>query len=162
MDRAGGAAQGLRARHVSRRRHAAGRGPGDLRRRTGAPVTAIASWVDGGTVDPVRAGHKAVSLAAMAAAGLPVPRGFVVLAEVVDSADDELPRAVADEITSAYRALGSPVVAVRSSATAEDLEGASFAGQYDTVLGVRGDKAVCDAVITVRRSLRSERAVAYR
>ncbi len=125
-------------------------------------MTAIASWVDGGTVDPVRAGHKAVSLAAMAAAGLPVPRGFVVLAEVVDSADDELPRAVADEITSAYRALGSPVVAVRSSATAEDLEGASFAGQYDTVLGVRGDKAVRDAVITVRRSLRSERAVAYR
>jgi pyruvate,water dikinase len=53
-------------------------------------------------------------------------------------------------------------VAVRSSATAEDLAGASFAGQYDTYLNVRGAEAVIEKVRTCWASLWSERAIAYR
>ncbi|WP_063821886.1 PEP/pyruvate-binding domain-containing protein [Pseudonocardia dioxanivorans] len=54
----------------------------------------------------------------------------------------EIPAAIADEIRAAHRMLGDGPVAVRSSATAEDLEGASFAGQQDTFLDVRGDEAL--------------------
>ena len=58
--------------------------------------------------------------------------------------------------------MGSPVVAVRSSATAEDLQGASFAGQYDTVLGVDSLDALWPAIVAVWASLHSGRALAYR
>src|SRR5690606_32739699 len=53
-------------------------------------------------------------------------------------------------------------VAVRSSATAEDLPGAAFAGQQDTYLNVTGDDAVVDAVSRCWASLWTERAIAYR
>lgn len=66
------------------------------------------------------------------------------------------------EILDAYHGLGSGRVAVRSSATAEDLRGASFAGQYDTLLDVQGDAAVLDAVVACWASTFSERAVASR
>jgi pyruvate,water dikinase len=57
-----------------------------------------------------------------------------------------LPDDVADQIMKAYGELGDePYVAVRSSGTAEDLEGASFAGQYDTYLDIRGREALLDA-----------------
>ncbi|MBV0923054.1 hypothetical protein KTS45_02475 [Halomicroarcula limicola] len=52
--------------------------------------------------------------------------------------------------------------AVRSSATAEDLPGASFAGQYDSFLGVEGVDAVTTAVRDCMASLFTDRAVAYR
>src|SRR5207245_2517580 len=58
--------------------------------------------------------------------------------------------------------MGSPKVAVRSSATAEDLPDASFAGQQDTILGVAGADAVLDAVRRCWASLWNDRAVAYR
>ena len=62
-----------------------------------------------------------------------------------------------------YRRLGDQVpVAVRSSATAEDLAYASFAGQQDTYLNVVGDDAVVDAVRRCWASLWTERAVSYR
>ena len=64
--------------------------------------------------------------------------------------------------STAYAALGRPPVAVRSSATAEDLADASFAGQQDTYLNVRGDDALLDAVRRCWASLWTERAVAYR
>ncbi len=57
-----------------------------------------------------------------------------------------VPEEVAARITAAYRELGEGPVAVRSSATAEDLEGASFAGQQDTYLNITGADAVLDAV----------------
>lgn len=47
-----------------------------------------------------------------------------------------MPEATADELKVAYMQLGQPPVAVRSSATAEDLPGASFAGQQDTYLNL--------------------------
>jgi pyruvate,water dikinase len=72
---------------------------------------------------------------------------------------------VAGAITGAYRALGngaSVPVAVRSSATAEDLPHASFAGQQDTYLNVIGDEAVLGAVRRCWASLWTDRAVSYR
>ena len=73
-----------------------------------------------------------------------------------------MPAHVAEVVTSAYRALGEPAVAVRSSATAEDLPFASFAGQQDTYLGITGADAVLDAVHRCWASLWTDRAVVYR
>ena len=79
----------------------------------------------------------------------------------------EMPPALVEEITSAYERLAkeyglNPDVAVRSSATAEDLPTASFAGQQDTFLNIRGLK---DLLFTCRRvfaSLYNDRAISYR
>jgi pyruvate,water dikinase len=79
--------------------------------------------------------------------------------------DTPLPRALEQEIREAYLALSkSPevAVAVRSSATAEDLPEASFAGQQETLLNVRGADSVVDAVHHVFASLFNDRAIAYR
>lgn len=75
-----------------------------------------------------------------------------------------LPAGIAAEITSAYHTLtsSSSPVAVRSSATAEDLPGLAFAGQQDTYLNVVGDAAVLDAVKKCWGSLWTARAMAYR
>lgn len=73
-----------------------------------------------------------------------------------------LPREVEDAILRGYRALGGGAVAVRSSATAEDLPEASFAGQYESFLAVRGEPAVLAAVRSCWSSLFTARAVAYR
>ncbi|HEX2515768.1 MAG TPA: PEP/pyruvate-binding domain-containing protein, partial [Chloroflexota bacterium] len=74
-----------------------------------------------------------------------------------------VPEAVQEALRDALGALaqGAPL-AVRSSATAEDLPFASFAGQQDTVLNVVGADAVQDAVRRCWASLWTERAVAYR
>jgi phosphohistidine swiveling domain-containing protein len=75
----------------------------------------------------------------------------------------EVPPDIAAAIEHAYAALGTDVpVAVRSSATAEDLPSASFAGQQDTYLNVVGAAAVVDAVRNCWASLWTERAVSYR
>jgi len=135
------------------------------------------------------AGGKAVNLAELIGASFPVPDGFCVgtpayaqaaavggLDAVLAEPEQDLPgraRAallaapvppeVAAAITDAYAALGDRVpVAVRSSATAEDLPGASFAGQQDTYLNVVGVDAVLDAVRRCWASLWTDRAVAYR
>ncbi|WP_336716166.1 PEP/pyruvate-binding domain-containing protein [Arthrobacter sp. USHLN218] len=65
-------------------------------------------------------------------------------------------------IIAAYRELGGGPVAVRSSATAEDLPGAAFAGQQDTFLDVDGERAVLRAVAGCWASLWTDRAMAYR
>uniref|UniRef100_UPI0024B8CDB6 PEP/pyruvate-binding domain-containing protein n=1 Tax=Mycolicibacterium poriferae TaxID=39694 RepID=UPI0024B8CDB6 len=67
-----------------------------------------------------------------------------------------------EEITAACALFGNAPVAVRSSATAEDLPEASFAGQQDSILGVVGSDAICDAVRRCWSSLWSARAIAYR
>lgn len=64
--------------------------------------------------------------------------------------------------TGSEAAAGPDAWAVRSSAAAEDLEEASFAGQYDTFLDVRGDAAVLDRVRACMASLFTDRATAYR
>ena len=74
-----------------------------------------------------------------------------------------MPDAVRERIVAAYDRLGENVpVAVRSSATAEDLPFASFAGQQDTYLNVMGADAVLQAVHRCWASLWTDRAVAYR
>ncbi len=74
-----------------------------------------------------------------------------------------MPEAVETAIRSAYAAMGDDMpVAVRSSATAEDLPDASFAGQQDTYLWVRGADQVVEKVRDCWTSLYTTRAVAYR
>jgi pyruvate,water dikinase len=78
-----------------------------------------------------------------------------------------LPEAMASEIRSFYQQLtkqsSSEIsFAVRSSATAEDLPDASFAGQQETFLNIRGEDEVLDAVRKVYASLYNDRAISYR
>ena len=136
------------------------------------------------------AGGKAVNLGELLAAGMPVPDGFCLttaayrevarapavvaaIAGLANGGAAEAVRAallaapVSPEITAAlvgaYAGMGDEVVvAVRSSATAEDLPDASFAGQQDTILGVRGEAGLLAAVRRCWSSLFSDRAVAYR
>jgi rifampicin phosphotransferase len=77
----------------------------------------------------------------------------------------EIPEGMAGEIRAAYERLapdGETAVAVRSSATAEDLAGASFAGQQETMLNVRGEEALMEAIKACWASLWTARAMAYR
>ncbi|HJJ48042.1 MAG TPA: phosphoenolpyruvate synthase [Methanocorpusculum sp.] len=75
----------------------------------------------------------------------------------------KMPAAIKKEILDAYKTMGvNTVVAVRSSATAEDLPDASFAGQQDTYLNILGEKDVLDAVQRCWASLYTARAVYYR
>jgi phosphohistidine swiveling domain-containing protein len=67
-----------------------------------------------------------------------------------------------EQAAAAYERLGAAVVAVRSSATAEDLPGHSFAGQYETVLGVKSLEECLDALRECWASLWTERAFEYR
>ncbi|MFI6496517.1 PEP/pyruvate-binding domain-containing protein [Nonomuraea typhae] len=134
-------------------------------------------------------GGKAANLGELTRAGLPVPPGWALtteayhraaeqagLPEVIERAGEDLasqardrllgtsiPPDVAERIRKAYAALGEDVpVAVRSSATAEDLPFASFAGQQDTFLNVVGPEEVLLAVRKCWASLWTDRAVAYR
>ena len=82
--------------------------------------------------------------------------------------EGEVPPAQAEEVRAAYRDLsaryGSEAVdvAVRSSATAEDLPDASFAGQQESFLNVCGEDRVLEAVKRCYASLFTDRAIAYR
>jgi pyruvate,water dikinase len=73
-----------------------------------------------------------------------------------------LPPALEQGILSAYRALGAGPVAVRSSATAEDLPDASFAGQQESLLNVEGADALLAACRRCVASLFTDRAIVYR
>ncbi|MFI9561354.1 PEP/pyruvate-binding domain-containing protein [Nonomuraea endophytica] len=137
------------------------------------------------------AGGKGASLARLAAAGLPVPPGFHVttaayhaftrgiqdtIVELAATQPPEaayekiaalfaarpVPDAIAHAVTDAYAALDGAAVAVRSSATAEDLPEMSFAGQQETYLNVSGADQVLDAVRRCWASLWTPRAIAYR
>ncbi|WHT17578.1 PEP/pyruvate-binding domain-containing protein [Crossiella sp. CA-258035] len=135
-------------------------------------------------------GGKAANLASMINAGLRVPDGFCLTTEAYRrAADDDGVRAAVDALSStnapaaevrtallarpapeevaaavltAYRELGAGPVAVRSSATAEDLPWASFAGQQETFLHVLGEQEVLTAVRRCWASLWTDRAVDYR
>lgn len=73
-----------------------------------------------------------------------------------------VPPEVARAIAAAYNRLGGGAVAVRSSATAEDLPDASFAGQQETYLNITGAEQVVEAVRRCWSSLWTPRALAYR
>jgi len=76
----------------------------------------------------------------------------------------KMPAHIRQKIRDAYRKMddGRTVVAVRSSATAEDLPDASFAGQQETYLNIRGEKDLIDAVQRCWASLYGARAIYYR
>src|SRR5574344_1559194 len=72
----------------------------------------------------------------------------------------KMPEKIKKEILDSYKKMGSDtVVAVRSSATAEDLPDASFAGQQDTYLNILGDKDLLEAVQNCWASLYTSRAI---
>ena len=73
-----------------------------------------------------------------------------------------IPQQIAADLVSAWQHLGATAVAVRSSATAEDLPNASFAGQQDTFLNIRGEAVLLDIVKQCWASLWTARAIAYR
>lgn len=147
------------------------------------------------------AGGKAMNLARLVRAGLPVPFGFIVTTDayrqfvaandlqpfivslLADTNTDDpfsldaasaairahfaaapVPDELAVAIINAYHSLTTDrrSVAVRSSATAEDLPDMSFAGQQDTYLNVVGDSVLLDAVLGCWSSLWTARAIAYR
>jgi pyruvate, water dikinase len=99
-------------------------------------------------------GGKSASLGELIAAEIPVPPGFAVSSE---ASEGDL-----EQVAAAYRALGEPPVAVRSSAVGEDSAEATFAGLQDTYLWVRGAERVCQAVRDCWASLDNPEAVAYR
>ncbi|MER5388327.1 PEP/pyruvate-binding domain-containing protein [Saccharopolyspora sp. NPDC002686] len=132
-----------------------------------------------GREDLASAGGKGANLGELVNAGFSVPDGFVIttdayaeVARSVASGDGAALRAefeaatvpdeLLEEIADAYAEVGSGPVAVRSSATAEDLPGAAFAGQQDTYLNVVGEAALLDAVRRCWGSLWTDRAIAYR
>ncbi|SCG46042.1 pyruvate, water dikinase [Micromonospora echinaurantiaca] len=111
--------------------------------------------VTGEMVDLV--GGKAAGIGELIRAGERVPAGFCVTTAAHDRG--AVPEA---EVARAYELLGGGLVAVRSSATAEDLPDASFAGQQDTRLGVTGLPDLLAAIRACWDSLHHPRAVAYR
>lgn len=108
--------------------------------------------------DVERVGGKCANLGELTGAGFPVPAGFAVTTSAVAAGVDE----VAGAVAAAYRLLGEPPVAVRSSAVAEDGAEASFAGVQDTYLWRRGIDEVLEALHRCWASLDNPEAVAYR
>jgi len=124
-------------------------------------------------------GGKGLNLGLLTLEGFLVPDGFCITTEayrhttqaVTLTGDScsvptlgtaDIQQDLKNEIVHAYNAIGAGRVAVRSSATAEDLPDASFAGQQDTFLNVQGEVQLLDAVKCCWASLWSERAIAYR
>jgi pyruvate, water dikinase len=115
-------------------------------------------------------GGKSASLGELLSAGVRVPPGFALSCEAhaLARASGQMPEAVRDEISRRYAELAAvageaePAVAVRSSAVGEDSATATFAGQQETVLWMRGVDEICDAVSLCWDSLYSDTAVSYR
>jgi len=131
----------------------------EVEKKSGPFVLPLADGHDASVV-----GGKAINLARLINAAFPVPDGFVVTTHAFRQAGqgaDAMPPDIADAVRTAYRAIGSPIVAVRSSATAEDLADASMAGQYETYLDLQGEGDVLDAVVKCWQSIDSDRIRAY-
>ena len=114
---------------------------------------------------PGLVGGKAQGFATLAAAGLPVPEGFVLTTVVHRSAGADptrVPEPVATEVGRRIAELGDVPYAVRSSATGEDGGDHSHAGQYLTRLGVRGTDEVLEAVLACWASATEGHGAAYR
>jgi len=152
-------------------------------------MTGVITFGEAMCLDVAEAGGKGASLARMSSLGLPVPPGFVIsagaLAEALPDGGAQL-RAMAERqdaesaqalvrsaeldpelreaVLASYAELGpgDVPVAVRSRACAEDSETASFAGQQETYLHVRGPDQVRARIRDCWASFFSERALFYR
>jgi rifampicin phosphotransferase len=113
---------------------------------------------------PETVGTKVATLARLAAGGFLVPDGFVVTTAGCEriAAAHDVPAEVWREVASHLERLGAGALAVRSSSVAEDLADASYAGQYDTVLGVDGPAGVAHAIRRCVASATSPHVLAYR
>jgi len=126
--------------------------------------------------DAESVGRKAAVLGELLTAGMAVPDGRVLTVDAFQDVlrlDDSgmarpdlgkaaLPDGVVAAIDEVFAALGDGPVAVRSSAVDEDLAGMSYAGQYDSVLDVRGREALESAIRTCWQSAFSDRVSMYR
>jgi phosphohistidine swiveling domain-containing protein len=125
---------------------------------------AVVTLRDAAGIGLERLGGKAARLAELTAAGFAVPPGVVVTAPALEMPDDQLRTAIE---TTMRKVLGSAepggegLFAVRSSAAAEDLAGASYAGLYETFLNVARDDLV-GAVRRCHAAATSTRVTAYR
>ena len=108
-------------------------------------------------------GGKALGLVDLIASGLPVPPAVVLTTEAHDRFREHGSMAESDRaaLVAAIDELGEPL-AIRSSATDEDAGDRSAAGQYDSVMGARGQHAVIAAVEHCWREAEHGRALAYR
>ena len=112
--------------------------------------------------EAVSAGGKGRSLAQLWQAGFPVPDGCVLLPAAF--AGEALTAEAWERLRSQLsrlRAGRSLLFAVRSSALNEDSAGASFAGEFESVLGVETDEEICQAIGSVRQSRHHARVQAY-
>ena len=107
-------------------------------------------------------GNKAAGLALLHRAGFRVPKGVCVTTEVHRQwrADGALSAELRAQLSRAFAGLRAPV-AVRSSSPVEDRADASFAGQYQTILGVRTEDEFFKALEACWRSASSKAALAY-
>jgi pyruvate,water dikinase len=123
-----------------------------------------------GSADELSFGGKSASLGELLGAGVRVPPGFALSCEAhaLARASGGMPAVVRDEISRRYATLAAvagelePPVAVRSSAVGEDSATATFAGQQETILWMRGVDEICGAVSACWDSLYSDTAVSYR
>jgi len=119
-------------------------------------------------VDPNKSGGKGKNLVELKDASFPVPPGFILTYDAYSRFEEtgKMPEEIKAAVSKCYRELnrqtGSSLVAVRSSASAEDLEIASFAGLYDTYLYVNSEENLFKSIMDCWHSLDSERAKAYR
>lgn len=119
----------------------------EVPRRVSGEICALCDITD------TSAGGKAYGLARLVAMGLSVPPAFVLRNAQANCFPADL--------DTHYRNLRAASVAVRSSALGEDGIGASFAGQYDTVLNVCGEQPLRDAIARCVASIDGERARSY-
>ena len=121
------------------------------------------AWVvdlrDAEACDPVHAGAKAANLAIAGSAGFPVLDGIVLTVEGVQGLQRPGCTRVLATLHSAVRRFGDAALVVRSSSTVEDAGTGSMAGQFTSVLDVRGWDAVRDAVGEVMMSAKTVTAM---
>ncbi|MFI6361993.1 aminotransferase class III-fold pyridoxal phosphate-dependent enzyme [Nocardia sp. NPDC050630] len=121
------------------------------------PTAAVPAVMFLGAADfaPDRAGGKAGTLHELIMAGFEVPPGFVV------TADLDLAEVSDDDLNGWVRALGGFPVAARSSGVLEDLDDASFAGQYESYLDITDIATLRKHIEQCRESVHNERVRTY-
>jgi rifampicin phosphotransferase len=127
-------------------------------------ASSVVDLRDPGSRDVELVGMKVANLALLITSGFRVPEGFVITTSACDRilSAPHVPDDLWKEIRAHLDLLGEGPWAIRSSGTAEDLADDSYAGLYETVLGVENQDAVADAIARCLASASSDRVRAYR